>query len=119
MANVYKDELEFEADVVNALQRYGRFSEVIKNPTEKDLIENRKKILFQNNNERSRLNGVPLTDSEMDQILEKITNKSVLDLNTNFINAVTISIKRDNKADELNYGKEIALTIYNRKEIAA
>jgi hypothetical protein len=55
----------------------------------------------------------------MDQILNQLKNKSVLDLNSNFINAVSIAITRDNPDDTLNYGKEIRLHIYNRKEIAA
>lgn len=119
MSKIYNSELAFEADVVEVLQKHGRSPEVIKNPTEKDLIQNWKNILFANNNTRQKLNWCPLTDSEMDQILNQLKNKSVLDLNSNFINAVSIAITRDNPDDTLNCGKEIRLHIYNRKEIAA
>ena len=119
MSKIYNNELAFEADVVEVLQKHGRSPEVIKNPTEKDLIQNWKNILFANNNTRQKLNWCPLTDSEMDQILNQLKNKSVLDLNSNFINAVSIAITRDNPDDMLNCGKEIRLHIYNRKEIAA
>ena len=119
MSKSYDDELLFEADVIKVLQAHGREKTVIKNPTEKDLIDNWKNILFQNNNTRERLNWHPLTDWEFWQILEQINNKSSLDLNTNFINARTISIKRDNEDDKIHYGKEISLKIYDRNEIAA
>ena len=85
MSKSYDDELLFEADVIKVLQAHGWDNNVIKNPTEKDLIENWKTILFQNNNVRERLNWCPLTDWEFWQILDKINNQSSLDLNTNFI----------------------------------
>ena len=36
-----------------------------------------------------------------------------------FINGKTVSITRDNPADELHFGKEVSLKIYDRHEIAA
>jgi type I site-specific deoxyribonuclease hsdR family len=56
MSKIYNSELAFEADVVEVLQKHGRSPEVIKNPTEKDLIQNWKNILFANNNTRQKLN---------------------------------------------------------------
>jgi len=62
---------------------------------------------------------VPLTDSEMQQIIEQIRElKTPLKLN-GFINGKTVSIVRDNPADPLHVGKEISLKIYDRHEIAA
>ena len=60
MSKIYNSELAFEADVVEALQKHGRSPEVIKNPTEKDLIQNWKNSLFANNNTRQKLNWCPL-----------------------------------------------------------
>ncbi|MDQ9828311.1 hypothetical protein RFX70_05685, partial [Acinetobacter baumannii] len=63
--------------------------EVIKYPTEKDLIDNWARILYENNNSIDRLNGYPLTDGEMQQILEQInTLRTPLKLNQ-FINGKT------------------------------
>ncbi len=92
---------------------------VLKNLTEDDLLQNWANILIQNDNTIDRLNNAPLTKSEMQQIVEQIIQlKTPLKLN-GFINGKTVSIKRDKKADELYYGKEISLHIYDRQEIAA
>jgi type I restriction enzyme R subunit len=116
---IYTDELQFEHDLVEVLKTKGWESEVLKNPTEKDLIENWKNILFQNNRGIDRLNQCPLTDTEMQQILEQITRlRTPLRLN-GFINGTTVSIVRDNPDDKDHIGKEISLKIYDRNEIAA
>ena len=116
---VFNDEMEFEKNLVQVLTTKGWDPQIIKYPTEKDLINNWKDILFNNNRDRDRLNDYPLTDSEMNQILEQIKRlKTPLKLN-NFINGRTISIKRDNPEDKDHYGKEISLKIYDRNEIAA
>ena len=65
------------------------------------------------------MNDYPLTDSEMQQILEQIeTLRTPLKLN-GFINGRSVSIVRDNPDDKLHFGKEISLKIYDRREIAA
>ena len=46
--------------------------EVLKNYSEQDLLRNWANILFDNNRDIDRLNDYPLTDSEMQQILEQI-----------------------------------------------
>ena len=91
----------------------------IKRPSEKDLLDNWANILFNNNQERDKLNGCPLTDGEMQQIIEQIVNlKTPLKLN-GFINGKTVSIKRDNEDDKLHFGQEVSLKIYDRLEIAS
>jgi type I restriction enzyme, R subunit len=116
---LFNDELQFEKEVISLLTRYGWEKDVLFNPTEKDLIENWKRILYQNNSQIDRLNKQELTDSEMQQILEQIkTLRSPLRLNS-FINGKTVSIKRDNPNDPQHLGKEISLKIYDRLEIAA
>ncbi len=115
----FKSEAEFEEALVNLLSNRGWEKDIIKHPTEKDLIRNWANILFENNREIDRLNNYPLTDGEMQQIIEQITMKRTpLKLN-GFINGRTVSITRDNPDDTLHFGKEISLKIYDRREIAA
>ncbi|WP_320129597.1 HsdR family type I site-specific deoxyribonuclease [uncultured Sphaerochaeta sp.] len=117
--SVFTKESEFEKALIEELSRKGWEQQVIKNPTEKDLVENWKEILNNNNMIRDRLNGHPLTDGEMQQILEQvIALRTPLKLN-GFINGKTVSIKRDNPKDTEHFGKEISLKIYDRNEIAA
>ncbi|MFP6842891.1 MAG: HsdR family type I site-specific deoxyribonuclease [Acinetobacter sp.] len=115
----FKTETAFEQAFIETLFNKGWESTVLKNPTEQDLINNWAKILFENNSGIDRLNGQPLTDSEMAQILEQIKNlRTPLALN-GFINGKTVSIKRDNPNDAAHLGKEISLSIYDRQQIAA
>ena len=115
----FTTEAEFEEALIHALSQKGWESEVIKYPTEEDLLKNWANLLFQNNNTIDRLNDCPLTDTEMQQIIEQITAlRTPLKLN-GFINGKTISIKRDNPHDIAHLGKEITLKIYDRREIAA
>ena len=115
----FKNEAEFENKLIGVLTKHGWESDIIKYPTENDLLENWAKILYENNRSVDRLGDFPLTESEMQQIIEQIkTLKSPLKLN-GFINGKTISITRDNPDDKLHFGKEISLKIYDRQEIAA
>ncbi|MEG2254499.1 MAG: DEAD/DEAH box helicase family protein, partial [Vagococcus sp.] len=115
----FKNEAAFEQAFIETLFNKGWESTVLKNPTEQDLINNWAKILFENNSGIDRLNGQPLTDSEMAQILQQIKNlRTPLALNS-FINGKTVSIKRDNPNDVAHLGKEISLSIYDRQQIAA
>ncbi|MDO0821958.1 type I restriction endonuclease subunit R [Desulfosporosinus nitroreducens] len=116
---VFQKESEFENALIEVLKSYGWENEVLKNPSEADLIKNWANILFDNNRDIDKLNNYPLTDGEMAQILEQITAlRTPLKLN-GFINGKTISIKRDNPDDTLHLGKEVSLKIYDRGEIAA
>jgi len=116
---VYDDELKFENDLVSTLFDKGWESNVLRHKTEKDLIKNWADILLENNKGIDRLNNCPLTDGEMQQILEQIVRlRTPLRLNE-FINGRTISIKRDNPNDVSHLGKEISLKIYDRNEIKA
>lgn len=115
----FSSEAQFEDALIKMLQQYGWEQQVIKNPTEQDLIQNWANILFENNRQSVRLGNYPLTETEMQQIIDKINNlKTPLALNE-FINGGTTSIRRDNPDDVENYGKEVTLKIYDRKEIAA
>ena len=118
---VFDKEASFEEAVITVLKQYGwdDAGGVLRYPTEQDLIDNWAKILFQNNADIDRLNGCPLTQGEMAQVIEQIeTLKTPLALN-GFINGKTVAITRDNPDDVLHLGKEVSLKIYDRQEIAA
>lgn len=116
----FDNEQKFEATLIELLYtKYGWESEVLVNPTEEQLLKNWADILFTNNRSVDRLGEYPLTEGEMQQIVEQInTLRTPLKLN-GFINGKTVSIKRDNPADTLHFGKEVSLKIYDRHEIAA
>ena len=67
----FDDELEFEQALVNELVANGWTDGILNHPTEKDLLDNWAKILFENNRQIDRLNDYPLTDTEMQQIIEQ------------------------------------------------
>ncbi|WHL53710.1 hypothetical protein [Mycoplasmopsis bovis] len=80
----YKREKDFEDDVVNCLREYGwkgfpdksnpskQYNVILGNVTEKDLIENWKNILYENN--KDILNGIELSNDEMNQVIQKVQN---------------------------------------------
>jgi len=116
---VFPTEAAFEEALIHSLTQKGWEKEVIRYPTEQDLRNNWAHILFENNRGIDRLNDFPLTQGEMDQIIEQITAlRSPLNLNA-FINGKSVAIKRDNPDDAAHMGKEISLKIYDRHEIAA
>jgi len=115
----FSKESEFEEALIKVLFTKGWEENVIKNPTQQELLDNWANILFNNNRTRDRLNNCPLSEGEMQQIIEQVnTLRTPLKLN-GFINGKTVSIKRDNPDDELHFGKEVSLKIYDRQEIAA
>lgn len=118
-AGVFNSEADFEQAFIELLTECGWEKEIIKYPTEEELIENWKKILFDNNRNIDRLGDYPLTDGEMNQIIDQINKlRTPFSLNS-FINGKTVSIKRDNPNDKLHFGKQpISLHIYDRQEIA-
>lgn len=115
----FKYESDFEETLINLLSNKGWEKDVIKYPTESELLQNWANILFGNNRGIDRLNNYPLTEGEMQQILEQINSlRTPIKLNE-FINGKTVSIKRDNPDDLEHLGKEVSLKIYDRREIAA
>ena len=116
---IFNKESDFEEALIKILSGKGWEKEVLKNYSEQDLLRNWANILFENNRDIDRLNDYPLTDSEMQQILEQIEAlRTPLKLN-GFINGKSVSIVRDNPDDKLHLGKEVSLKIYDRREIAA
>ncbi len=115
---IYTEEKDFEDAVIKALIEYGWEPNVIRFPTEEDLIQNWADILFNNNKQNTRLNDCPLTSGEMDQIINQVKALQSPVLLNEFINGRSISITRDNPEDQLHLGKEVSLKIYDRQEIA-
>lgn len=114
----FDDEKKFEAAVIEQLIEYGWEKRVLHYPTEKELIRNWAEILFNNNRQQDVLNDCPLTDGEMAQIMEQIVRLHTPVKLNDFINGKSVGIKRDNPDDKQNFGKEVSLKIYDRREIA-
>lgn len=116
---MFNKEQNFENALCEILSQKGWEYQTINYPTEQELLRNWANILFQNNNCIDRLNDCPLTNGEMQQLLEQIqTLRTPAKLN-GFINGKTASIIRDNPDDTLHYGKEISLKLFDPHEIAA
>ena len=82
------------------------------------MIRNWADILFANNRQQDVLNDCPLTDGEMQQIIDQIIAlRTPVRLN-DFINGKSVGIKRENPDDTQNFGREVSLKIYDRREIA-
>lgn len=114
----YDKEEDFENDFVNLLIECGWSRDVLRYPTEEELIANWADILYKNNRDINKLGDYPLTKTEMAQIIEQVVDlRTPYKLNS-FINGKTVGIKRDNIADKIHYGKEVSLHIYDRREIA-
>lgn len=114
----FDSEQEFEDALVKLLQEHGWMGKMLNYPTEEQLVENWADILYANNKGIDRLNNQPLTKSEMRQVLDIVKElRTPLALN-GFINGKSVTITRDNPNDELHYGKEVSLSIYDRLEIA-
>lgn len=116
---MFTKESDFETALAALLTEHGWEKQILYNYTEQQLIQNWADILFENNRGKDRLNGCPLTEGEMQQLIEQISElKTPLKLNA-FINGYNVMVKRDNKDDKEHYGKEVSLKIYDRMEIAA
>lgn len=111
-------ELAFEEALTNHLLKHG-WNEVIKNPTEEELVENWASIIYDNNREIDKLGNYPLTASEMQQVMDTVNMKSSPYEMNRFINGKQVCIKRDNEADTNNFGKEVYLKIFDPMEISS
>lgn len=111
-------ELAFEEALTEHLLNHG-WNEVIKNPTEEQLVENWASIIYDNNRGIDKLGNYPLTKSEMQQVIDQVNLCNSPYAVNKLINGQQISIKRDNEEDANNYGKEVYLKIFDPKEISA
>ena len=94
-------ELAFEEALTHHLLDHG-WNEVIKNPTEEQLVQNWADIIYDNNREIDKLGNYPLTASEMKQVMDQVNMKSSPYEMNRFINGKQVCIKRDNEADTNN-----------------
>lgn len=116
----FRNEKEFEDALVSKLtQLDNQWSrDILEYKTEQELIDNWAKILFSNNNQTDKLNGCPLTETEMAQIISQINGESPFAINRR-LNGKYISITRDNPRDTLHNGKRVDLFLFDKDEIAA
>lgn len=112
-------EQDFEEALTQHLIRYGWEEKILKNPTEEVLIQNWADIIYSNNRDVNRLGNYPLTQTEMNQIIEKVNEKRTPYGVNQLINQRLIDIKRDNKDDVQNFDKIVYLKIFDPKEISA
>ena len=105
-------ELNFEADFVDELRHAG-WQEVLKNKTVPELIDNWRNIIFKRN--RDTLNDIPLSDSEMDYLLDVMRSQANTPVKANhFINGPAVGIKRDSDSpDRQHAGKEVFLDLFS------
>ncbi len=115
----FNRETPFEEALIATLKNKGWGDlPVLMYPTEDELIQNWANILFQNNNTIDCLDGHPLTEGEMQQVLTQISDlRTPLNLNK-FVNGKSVTIIRDNPEDRAHFGQPVSLKIYDRQEIA-
>ena len=116
----FRSEKEFEDALVAKLtQLDNQWSrDILEYKTEQELIDNWATILFSNNSQTDKLNGCPLTETEMAQIISQINGESPFAINRR-LNGKYISITRDNPKDTLHNGKRVDLFLFDKDEIAA
>lgn len=119
MSLTFHDEAEFEAEFVKVLsERKGWSDGILRYPTEEELVANWAQILFESNRDKDKLNGCPLTPTEMQQVINQVNQCKTPAERNRFINGHTLTITRDNKQDAQNYGRPVSLRIYDRQQIA-
>ena len=114
---MFNKESDFENALIALLATKSWEKEVLRYPTEEDLIVNWQAHLNKTNQHIDKLD-VPLLRSEIDQILEQVQALKTPYALNRFINSKTVAIKRENEASR-HFGKEISLDIFDREEISA
>lgn len=114
---MFNKEADFENALIALLAMKSWEKEVLRHPTEEDLIANWQAHLDKTNQHIDKLD-VPLIRSEMNQILEQVQALKTPYALNGFINGKTVAIKRENEASR-HFGKEVSLDIFDREEISA
>lgn len=111
-------ELDFQRDFIEKLVEVGWKDGILKNATEKDLIENWRKIISRNN--IGKLNNVELSENEMGQIISEVNSKCSTPIKANnFLHGRNVPIVRDsNSKDICGRNTTVYLDIFNSEEIA-
>lgn len=114
---MFNKEADFENALIALLTTKSWEKEVLRYPTEEDLIANWQAHLDKTNQHIDKLD-VPLLRSEMNQILEQVQALKTPYALNGFINGKTVAIKRENEKSR-HFGKEVSLDIFDREEISA
>lgn len=114
---MFNKEADFENALIALLTTKSWEKEVLRYPTEEELIANWQEHLDKTNQHIDKLD-VPLLRSEMNQILEQVQALKTPYALNGFINGKTVAIKRENEASR-HFGKEVSLDIFDREEISA
>lgn len=115
----YASEADFEDAVIEALTlRHGWSKQVLEYPTPDDLVDNWAEIIFKNNGESRRLNGVRLSEGEKAQLVEQIASLQTPADVHRFLQGTETTIVRDHPDDPDHKGKTISLKIFDPKEVA-
>ena len=114
---MFNKEADFENALIALLATKSWEKEVLRHPTEEDLLANWQAHLDKTNQHMDKLD-VPLIRSEMNQILEQVQALKTPYALNGFINGKTVAIKRENEASR-HFGKEVSLDIFDREEISA
>ena len=114
---MFNKEADFENALIALLATKSWEKEVLRHPTEEDLIANWQAHLNKTNQHIDKLD-VPLLRTEMNQILEQVQALKTPYALNGFINGKTVAIKRENEASR-HFGKEVSLDIFDREEISA
>ena len=114
----FSKELDFEEALAKLLTQYGWEPQILKNPTEADLVKNWAAIIYNNNRGVNQLNNSPLTPTEMEQVIQKVNICRNPYERNKLINGKMIQIVRDNADDKLNCGKPVYLKLFDAHEIS-
>ena len=112
-----KGELNFQKDFQDLLLKVG-WESVIKNPTSKDIENNFRNIINENNKDKLGVES-KLTDGEFKQIMDKINFNCSSPVASNiFLNGRQVSIKSEITRRNYSVSDEIYLDIFNPLEVA-
>ena len=114
---MFNKEADFENALIALLTTKSWEKEVLRYPTEEELIANWQAHLNKTNQHIDKLD-VPLLRTEMNQILEQVQALKTPYALNGFINGKTVAIKRENEKSR-HFGKEVSLDIFDREEISA
>ena len=114
---MFNKEADFENALIALLTTKSWEKEVLRYPTEEELIANWQEHLDKTNQHIDKLD-VPLLRTEMNQILEQVQALKTPYALNGFINGKTVAIKRENE-ESRHFGKEVSLDIFDREEISA
>ena len=114
---MFNKEADFENALIALLATKSWEKEVLRYPTEEELIANWQAHLNKTNQHIDKLD-VPLLRTEMNQILEQVQALKTPYALNGFINGKTVAIKRENEKSR-HFGKEVSLDIFDREEISA